>query len=144
METVAEGVPMPATNVKAMKTTELVALYNRLTKKSIKKFSSRAAGEKQVSAVLAANGGKARVVRGKAGANKTLGRPTLSFAVELLGQGVSRLQPKSLRRQLLEWLEVREGKSATIEAIEAHFKRNMRGVVNKMEEKGWLKSLELK
>jgi len=41
-------------DVKTASTAELVAKYNELTGKSIKKFSSRAAGEKQVSAFLSA------------------------------------------------------------------------------------------
>lgn len=40
-------------DVKKATTSELVAEYNRLSGKSIKKFSSRAAGEKQVSALIA-------------------------------------------------------------------------------------------
>lgn len=40
-------------NVQTATTTELVAEYNRLSGKTIKKFSSRAAGEKQVTALLA-------------------------------------------------------------------------------------------
>jgi len=39
-------------DVKKATTAELVAEYNRLSGKSIKKFSSRAAGEKQVTALL--------------------------------------------------------------------------------------------
>lgn len=39
-------------DVKKATTSELVAEYNRLSGKSIKKFSSRAAGEKQVTALL--------------------------------------------------------------------------------------------
>lgn len=42
----------PFIDVKLAQTSQLVAEYNRLTGKSIKKFSSRAAGEKQVQALL--------------------------------------------------------------------------------------------
>jgi len=42
-------------NLTEMTTAELVAEYNELTGKSIKKFSSRAAGEKQVEAARKAN-----------------------------------------------------------------------------------------
>jgi hypothetical protein len=41
-----------STNVKEMSTADLVACYNRLTGKTIKKFSSREAGEKQVLAAI--------------------------------------------------------------------------------------------
>lgn len=44
---------MKAIDIKTAKTAELVAFYNEHTGKSIKKFSSRAAGEKQVAAILA-------------------------------------------------------------------------------------------
>lgn len=43
---------MKTTDISAMTTKDLVAKYNELTGKSIKKFSSRAAGEKQVLAAL--------------------------------------------------------------------------------------------
>lgn len=42
----------PFVEVKLASTAQLVAEYNRLTGKSIKKFSSRAAGEKQVQALI--------------------------------------------------------------------------------------------
>jgi hypothetical protein len=42
----------PFIDVKLAQTSQLVAEYNRLTGKSIKKFSSRAAGEKQVQVLL--------------------------------------------------------------------------------------------
>jgi len=45
-------------DVKKATTAELVAEYNRLSGKSIKKFSSRAAGEKQVTALLGKPEGK--------------------------------------------------------------------------------------
>ena len=44
---------MNAQQISALTTAELVKLYNEKTGKSIKKFSSRAAGEKQVAALFA-------------------------------------------------------------------------------------------
>lgn len=44
-------------DIKAMSTPDLVAEYNRLTGKSIKKFSSRSAGEQQVANARAAAAG---------------------------------------------------------------------------------------
>lgn len=50
-----------STDIKSMSTPDLVALYNKLTKKSIKKFSSREAGEKQVlKAIEASEKGEAK------------------------------------------------------------------------------------
>ena len=43
---------MNANQISALTTSELVSLYNEKTGKSIKKFSSRAAGEKQVAALF--------------------------------------------------------------------------------------------
>lgn len=41
--------------IKAATTAELIALYNKLTNKNIKKFSSRATGETQLTKLLKAN-----------------------------------------------------------------------------------------
>lgn len=125
--------------VKALSTKDLVALYNRLTKKSIKKFSSRATGEKQVLAVLA-KAPKPRKINGAAGSTAGSGRPKAAFEVKIAPTGGETILHKaSLRKKLMVWLENREGKLATIDAIEKHFGRPMRGVVNKLKEKGWVK-----
>lgn len=162
---------MKIEEIKSASTAALVAEYNRLTGKTIKKFSSRVAGEKQVEAAItnppkakaestpvvtsklmqateaaAAKGKakpaaktKARKVKGKAGADPA-GRPVQSFNVTLTGtKAKSNPNSKSLRRQLITWLDGLTNKGTTIDAIEKKFERNMRGVVNKLEAKGWVK-----
>ena len=131
-------------DLKSLSTAALISLYNEKSGKSIKKFSSRAAGEKQVTALLAkapsAPAAPARKVKGAAGAANA-GRPKGSFIVKLTrDKAKSSPQKDSLRGQLIEWLDGLTNKSATIEAIEKKFDRNMRGVVNKLIETKWLET----
>lgn len=71
---------MKAQNVSAMTTAAMVAEYNSLTGKSIKKFSSRAAGEKQLEAartkagVAAIKEVVAKVVKAKVEKKETTNR----------------------------------------------------------------------
>lgn len=136
--------------IKEMKTADLIALYNQLTGKSIKKFSSRAAGEKQVAAAQAKHGAaKGKIIKGASGGKN--GRPKLSFAVQLTEEKAkSKPHRASARAALIGWLRDQkltvEGKAvigASIETIESHFKRKMRGVVQKLIEKNWLKRIEI-
>lgn len=139
-----------------MTTAELIAEYNALTGKSVKRFSSRGAGEKQVSAarergatqttaptgtvVPKGKKGKAKIrkVRGAASAEKT-GRPASSFTVKLTTtKASSKPNSKSARRELIAWLEGLKDQSATIDRIDEKFGRNMRGVVNKLAAVGWV------
>lgn len=134
---------MNADLVKQMKSSEMVKLYNERTGKSIKRFSSRAAGERLLLAALSAQPSatrvspRARLVRGSA--SRKIGRPTKNFLVTTLpaDKAASKLHDKGLRKQLIDYLATCNGK-ATIEAIDKHFKRNMRGVVNKLVETKWL------
>lgn len=135
--------PLNKEQVAAMKTGALVALYNQLTGKKIKKFSSRAAGEKQVLAAAAKAEAAGTTVKGSAGAKN--GRPTISFSVTLTEEKAkSKPHAASARMKLIEWMRsdavpAKEGKkTVTIEQINAHFKRKMRGVVQKLIEKKWL------
>lgn len=139
--------------VKELTTPELIAEYNRLTGKSIKRFSSRPAGEKQVTAARAKVSGHtetARTIRGASGGRN--GRPKLSFII-LLTEDKAKSKPhrESDRAALIGWIRERELKhgsetmkgAATIEEIEKHFKKSMRGVVQKLEEKSWVKRIEI-
>lgn len=61
------------------------------------------------------------------------------FTVKLTPNGgSSKLQASSARAQLVEWLKGCTGKSASISSIESHFKKDMKGVVQKLQEKGWI------
>jgi hypothetical protein len=153
-------------DVAKMTTQELIELYNRLTNKSIKRFSSRVAGEQQVLRAIAGSKASAtasaaaqpestkqptaaparpvavRTVKGKASASGT-GRPVLDFKVKLTESSAkSSPHKESLRQQLIEWLKKRDEPVATIDAIERHFNRNMRGVVRKLVEVNWLQRIE--
>ena len=91
---------MTKADLKALDSKALVALYNRLTKKHIKKFSSRAAGEKQVLKLLPAST-TVKTVNGTASAG-TVGRPKTAFAVELIeSQAKSNPQKTSNRTAML-------------------------------------------
>ena len=137
-------------DLKTATTKQLVAEYNRLTGKNIKKFSSRAAGEKQVLAAtnkplsaVALLPPKAQKVKGArrvkgAIAAEAAGRPVIDYLVTLTPtKAQSHPNSKSLRRQLIEWMEKR-GTPAAISQIEKHFGRSMRGPISKLREKDWL------
>lgn len=128
---------MTKTEISALASKDLVALYNRLAGKSIKKFSSRAAGERQVASLLA-SAPKARIVRGAATSGKN-GRPKITFTVRLTeAKAQSKPHPASDRMQLIEWLRKRPEGQASIDTIDSHFGKSMRGVVQKLFEKSWL------
>lgn len=155
---------MSPEQVRALKTPELVTLYNRLTGKSIKKFSSRATGEKQVIKALAASPaatpptphplpqGTVRNVRGASSGGKN-GRPKSKFIVQLTeDKAKSKPQKSSDRQALIDWLKskgtIQHGgedlaHAASIDSIETHFAKRMRGVVQKLLEKNWLRRIEL-
>lgn len=142
---------MNTEKIKAMSNADLIALYNKNTGKSIKKFSSRAAGEKQVIASMnghAKPAGKAakpaakasivRKVKGSAGANGA-GRPKVNLDVKLTEKGGStKLNPKSLRKQLIDWLGGLTNRGTDLHAISKKFERDMRGVVGKLRTSKWL------
>lgn len=151
---------MTPEQIRALKTPELVALYNRLTGKSIKKFASRAAGEKQTikaqassspPAVPALPQGTVRTVRGSSTGGKN-GRPKSKYIVQLTeDKAKSKPQKASDRHALIEWLKskgaIHHGgeelsHAASIDSIEAHFNKRMRGVVQKLLEKHWLRRIE--
>jgi hypothetical protein len=79
-----------ATDLTKLTNAELVDKYNELTGKAIKKFSSRAAGEKQVAAFMAAKGktsdSKASPTKAKGKAQTKPAKPTKSDATTLVGQ----------------------------------------------------------
>lgn len=50
----------------------------------------------------------------------------------------SKLLAGSLRQELVDWLKSLNGKCATIDQIEERFKRNMRGIITKLQEKSWI------
>lgn len=150
---------MSPDEVRALKTPALVALYNKLTGKSVKKFSSRATGEKQVLKALAAQPatpqlpqGTVRTVRGASSGGKN-GRPKAKYIVQLTeDKAKSKPQKGSDRQALIDWLKSKGTiqhngtelpHAASIESIETHFNKRMRGVVQKLLEKFWLRRIEL-
>jgi hypothetical protein len=81
---------------------------------------------------------KPRKVSGNAGATQT-GRPKGSYVVKLTeNKAASKPNPSSLRTQVIELLRKREENSASIDYLEKHFDRNMRGVIGKLIQVKWL------
>lgn len=117
-------------DVKTATTAELVAAYNVATGKNIKRFSTRADGERLT--LKALNNGSpapARRVNGTVGSKR--GRPAADYSVKLM-EGVTDLQAKSLRGKLAAWLETQPEKTARISVISTQFNREMRSVTQKM------------
>jgi hypothetical protein len=144
---------MTPEQVRALRTPELVALYNRLTGKSVKRFSSRSKGEGLVIKALANRppAASTRVVNGHATGRS--GRPKAQYAVQLTEEKAkSKPYKDSTRAALIAWLRSKGSitvgneslaNAATIDSIETHFGKRMRGVVQKLLEKSWLKKIEL-
>jgi len=135
---------MTPEQVKSATTSELLAVYNKLTGNAVKKFSSRAAGEKQVLAAFKkfeASGTKT-TVRGKSGESR--GRPATDALVTLTEEkGESKLQAESARTKILEFLRGQPGKKALVSEIATHLKLrgvegNVRGYLGKLSEKSWI------
>jgi hypothetical protein len=154
---------MTPDQVKALSTAELVAKYNALTNKNVKRFATRADGERRVLAAIAQAAAAiappapsvvtARAVRGSASAGRT-GRPKVNYIISLnTDAGKSKPQADSDRMKLINWLKehgatmqvdnVRYTHAAKIEDVERHFQKRMRGVVQKLMEKNWLKRIEV-
>jgi hypothetical protein len=134
-------------DVKAAKTAELVEIYNRLTKKSIKRFATRADAERRTLEAFTMTKTetqplKPRKVNGM-NAGK-VGRPVGLFTVELLDGAKMRINSKSIRRQLITWLMDRPGRKANITEIETKFQRDMRGVIRQLVQAGWVKREDIK
>lgn len=154
---------MTPQEIKEATTAELLKAYNSATGRSIKKFSSRAAAEKQTTAALSKDTAAvidsarrsitrstARLVKGKIGSKK--GRPKTEFKVKLRSGGNGgkykrrdgskmHVRSKSIRRVLISWMETQPGKTATAAAIDAQFRRDMRGVIRQLLDAGWLEKI---
>jgi hypothetical protein len=120
----------------AMSLKELVAEYNRLTNQNIRRFSSRESAEARVRAARAS---APRTVRGSATAAKP-GRPRAAFAVQVASGGANKVQPGSARGRLLDWLNSRPNKTATIAEAQEKFPGvNIVAVAGKLQQIGWIK-----
>lgn len=144
---------MTKDQVQALKTPELVALYNRLTASNVKRFSTRATAEKRVLEALSRQPAP-RTVSGNSSAAIKKGRPRIAFIFILTeSQAKSHHQKGSIREQLCAWLKTRthavefNGEqhtlAATIDEAEQHFNRKLRGVIQKLEEKKWVRRVDL-
>ena len=121
---------MPESKLEELSSKELVEFYNRLTKKSIKRFASRAEGLRRTKTALKEAEPAVRKVDGAVASGK-VGRPQKEFSVTLT-EGVSKLNPESARAKLAQWLDLRPGKTATLQEIQKDFSGDMRGVIQKM------------
>lgn len=180
---------MTAAEIQALNPKALLAYFNKLTGKSVKRFASQKDGLKRTLAAQVkqnASGGavastpgaaqaasdtltkkgatrkprvakvklaKARTVRGSA--SDTIGRPKIDYIVQLTeANAKSKPQELSDRMKLIVYLRKttmqHEGKerkqAARFSVIEAQddFKGiNMKGVVQKLADKGWVEKLDL-
>ncbi len=152
-------------NLKILSAVELVALYNKATGKSIKRFANRAAGERLTLAALSAPAGTSaaraarkaktpvakpeatltapsRKVNGTAGGKSKVGRPVIPFIITLSeADKKANLQKNSARQKVVDWLKEQKGGSATIAQLEEKFGdvKNIRAVVAKLVATGWAK-----
>lgn len=184
---------MTAAEIQALNTKALLAYFNKLTGKNVKRFASHADGLRRTLAaqtkqnaggtvgstpgaaqkaaeVLTKSGAvrKPRVVKAKApkpklakartvrgSASDTIGRPKLDFIVQLTeANASSKPQELSDRMKLIVYLRKttmqHKGKelaqAARFSVIEAQddFKGiNMKGVVQKLADKGWVEKVSL-
>ena len=133
--------------VKAMPTPELLTLYNSLTGKSIKKFSSRANGEKQTLAALtakAATAAKADTPKAEATAaapaaarkvslmGVKMGRPKSDYGIQVIDGAASKLRPSSMRSMIVNHMNAQPNRSCTISALTEKFGDAVHGAVVKL------------
>lgn len=147
-------------NLKILSNKELVVLYNQASGKTIKRFSTRAVGERLTAAALAVpspitpagsakkkahyvpkSSAKAQKANGS-GSKGKIGRPAIQFSVKLTAdEAKSNLQKQSSRQKVVDWLKEQKGGTATIAQLEEKFGK-VRGVVTKLAFVGWVKVIE--
>lgn len=125
--------------LEGLPTAQLIILYNRLSSKAVKRFSSRAAGVKSILAELAKlPPPTVRTVR-KASGDSKAGRPPVSFKVTL-AEGRTEVQGKSLRGKILTHMRsLAAGADEGVSTLEEKFGKEVRGAIQKLIQVGWLK-----
>lgn len=138
--------------LEAMSTPELIKLYNRITGKSTKRFSSREAGIKSLLTAISERAARPQLPQGarvtgvrtvRAGkevdASKSrAGRPQIVYSVHV-AEGKSEVRASSLRGKILAHMKACS--TASITELEEKFGEAARGAVQKLLDPkvGWLK-----
>lgn len=107
-----------------MSMAELVSLYNRLTGKTVRRFSTRERGAELV--LKAENGSKKH------------GRPFASYCVTLAPKGKITVREDSIRGKIIAHLKTLSSAQASIKDLEEKFGKQARGAVHKLIFAGWL------
>ena len=142
-----------SSEIKTAPTGELVKAYNELSGKSIKKFSSRAAGEKQVAKLLDSSTEEGTEMPTKASKTKANGKPkktngkpkreraAATTKVQLtVGNGQGRLNATSMRTKIVEYMKQNYGQKAVeIDELSKAMKIEARPYVTKLAMFGWVK-----
>lgn len=153
-----------ADKLKLLSTKDLLAKYNELTGKSIKRFSSRDAGEKQTLAAMTAAKPAAAKKPKKVAAetttitapaetvaaaqvkvmkeNATQGRPNLDYKIEL-SEGVAKVRDSSLRGKIMAYLRTAgTPKQVALSALVTMFGVEAKGAVQKLTQTKWLRRID--
>lgn len=134
--------------LEALKTPELVKLYNKHSSKKVKRFESRKVAVQKILQLISDHAAKVaslptgtvRTVR-KLNTSKA-GRPTLEFSVTACAEGASEVREDSLRGQIMKFIKEQADATATIAALESKFGDKVRGAVQKLIAVKWLKRNE--
>jgi hypothetical protein len=134
--------------VKIAKTTELVAAYNQITGKAIKKFANRAAGEKQLLKLLPQEESEMATKTNGKGKGKTkvkstkprAARVTFTKAQVVAAGGEGRLNATSLRQQVIDCMKAHfAGSFVTVEDLSAKIGFDARPSLAHLARKGWVR-----
>jgi len=122
-------------DIRAMKSTELVAWYNTHSRlPPITRFSDRTAGVARCLGVL-----EAMNDAGAARPKRSSGRPATEFLVTLTRcSAKTRLSSSSQRAQIVEWLSAQPDNRAKMSALDAHFRAPQRQHIDKLASVGWV------
>lgn len=130
--------------VREMTNAQILELYNRLSGNRVRRFSSRAIGERRLAELLQAHAEVRTVSRMEpeemAASQKKRGRPETDFTVTL-ATGRSRPQPGSLRGKILAFMgdPNNNARSLKLSALIQNFGEKTKAAVQKLCAKGWLK-----
>jgi hypothetical protein len=128
--------------LEAMKTAELLKLYNRLSPKKVKRFESRKSAVEKLLKLLAERAATeaALPVRTVTPMGKSkAGRPTLSFSITANSEGKSEVRESSLRGQIMAHIKTLPNATVTIAELETKFGAKARAAVQKLIANDWVR-----
>lgn len=128
----------PAEKIKLMPTSKLITLYNKLSGKSIKSFSSRASAENRTIAAQACADERASK------RTPLRGRPIIDFQIKLdASSGRTKVRDGSLRGRILAHMrEADAPNGVALSSLTKKFGEGAKGAVQKLLQVKWLRRID--